>query len=96
MDAIPLLSLCVATAGVLIAVGGIIYHSGKSRGFQEGMQKAFDEFKAETKAKLNGLPVKVAILEQICHDFSNRITKHKLEADHEFEKLNDRINHEAR
>lgn len=86
-----LVSLIIGGSGLALTIAGIVYSHGVLRGKQEAQQVSNDEFKAEVKAKLNGLPVRVAVLEQTAHDNHNRITKHHMELESRIDRLDDRM-----
>lgn len=87
VEIIPLLAFLVSFFGALLTVGIVVYNAGRNRGFQESMEKSFADFKEETRRKLNGMPASIARLEQIAHDHGNRISKHKIEQEHDMERL---------
>lgn len=76
---------------VWIALGGLGLNLIALLVSNARQQGAFQEFKEYTSKRLNGLPDKVARLEQIAHEHTNRITKHSLESDHQFEKIWDEM-----
>lgn len=86
-----IVSLVIGGAGLSITIAGIVFSHGVIRGKQEAESETNKQFRDEVRAKLNGLPTKVAALESNHHDLGNRMVRHHVEIEQKLDKLDERL-----
>lgn len=80
MSEASIIAIVGGAGTIMIAIGTIVYNAGRN-----------NQFQAEIRKLVNGLPVRVAVLESQMHDTGNRIAKHHGEIEQKLERIEDRI-----